>query len=190
MVENSTSHVIALLCLLSHIYTYTHTHSHPLLLFPSSTNVQISDTMDENENKDHQEDTLKYNFCCINNKKCGPYKRFGRNGIVRANQLNEPINKHLKTLKTKFSDQWNEISLIENQMGKTFQENDICAYHRYTLGICWSQPKICSHPLHQLVGKGKKGSVTHTVPEETWKVICSQHPVHIFHLIVVYAISI
>ena len=52
--------------------------------------------MDENENKDHQEDTLKYNFCCINNKKCGPYKRFRRNGIVRANQLNEPINKHLK----------------------------------------------------------------------------------------------
>ena len=31
------------------------------------------------------------------------YKCFGRNGIVRANQLNEPINKHFKTLKTKFS---------------------------------------------------------------------------------------
>ena len=97
---------------------------------------------------------------------------FERNGIVRANQLNEPINKHFQTLKTKFTDQWNEISLIENQMGKTFQENMTCAYHRYTLGICWSQPKICLHPLHQL---GKKGSVTHTAPEETWKVICSQH---------------
>ena len=32
------------------------------------------------------------------------------------------------------------------------------------------------HPLHQLVGKGKKGSVTHTDPEEAWKVMCSQHP--------------
>ena len=71
--------------------------------------------MDENENTDHQEDTLKqYNLCCINSKKCVPYKCFGRNGIVRADQLNEPINKHFKTLKTKFTDQLNEISLIEN----------------------------------------------------------------------------
>ena len=62
-------------------------------------------------------------------------------------------------------------------MGKPIQENDkICAYHRYTLVIYWIQSKICLHPLHQLVGKGKKGSVTHTAPEETWKVICSQHP--------------
>ena len=28
----------------------------------------------------------------------------GRNVIIRANQLNEPTNKHFKTLKTKFSD--------------------------------------------------------------------------------------
>ena len=52
-------------------------------------------------------------------------------------------------------------------MGKTLQENDICAYHRCTSRTCWSQPKIYSPPLHQLVGKGKKGSVSHTAPEET-----------------------
>ena len=52
----------------------------------------------------------------------------------------------------------------------------ICAYHRYTLEIWWSQPKVCSYPLHQLVGKGKKGSDTRAAPEETWNVICSQHP--------------
>ena len=56
--------------------------------------------------------------CCVNNKKCGPYKRLRRNGIVRANHLNEPINKHFKALKTKFSDQWNEITLEETQWGK------------------------------------------------------------------------
>ena len=78
----------------------------------------------------------------------------------------------LETLKTNFTDQWNEIFLIEKRIGKTFQENDLCAYLRYTLGICWSQPKICSHPLHELVSKVKKGSVTGTAPEETWKVIC------------------
>ena len=70
MFENSILHVIASLCLLPHTDTYTHTHPHLLLLFPSSTNVQISDAMDENENTDHQKDTLKYNLYCINNKKC------------------------------------------------------------------------------------------------------------------------
>ena len=74
---------------------------------------------------------------------------------------------------------------------KTFQENVmICAYNRYTIGICWSQPKICLHPFHQSAGKGKKGSVTRTAPEETWKVTCSQHPDFFFHLVVFYAISI
>ena len=61
-------------------------------------------------------------------------------------------------------------------MGKTLQENDICAYNRYTSRTCWSQPRIYSNPLHQLVGKGKKGSVSCTAPEETWEVIYSQHP--------------
>ena len=70
--------------------------------------------MDESQNTDHQEDTLEYNLCCINNEKCGPYKRLGRNNSARANQLNEPIYKDFKTLQTKLSDPWNEISLIEN----------------------------------------------------------------------------
>ena len=70
----------------------------------------------------------------------------------------------------------NAIPLTENWTGKTLHENDICAYHRYTSRTCWSQPRIYSHPLLQLVGKGKKGSVSCTAPEETWKVICSQHP--------------
>ena len=39
-----------------------HIHPHLLVLLSSSTNLQISDTIDGNENMNHQEDTLKYNF--------------------------------------------------------------------------------------------------------------------------------
>ena len=38
---------------------------------------------------------------------------------------------------------------------------------------CWSQPNICLNPLHQLVVKGKKGSVTAT--KETSKDTLCQH---------------
>ena len=40
---------------------HTH-HPHLLVQLSSSTNLQILDTIDENENMNHQEDTLKYNF--------------------------------------------------------------------------------------------------------------------------------
>ena len=54
--------------------------------------------------------------------------------------------------------------LLKTEWGKIIKKM-IWAYHRYTLGKCWSQPKIYLHPLHQLVGKGKKGSVTWTASE-------------------------
>ena len=37
-------------------------------------------------------------------------------------------------------------------------------------------PESTKDPLHQLVGKGRKGSVSRASPEETWQIICSQHP--------------
>ena len=42
-------------------HTHTH-HPHLLVQLSSSTNLQILDTIDENENMNHQEDTLKYIF--------------------------------------------------------------------------------------------------------------------------------
>ena len=71
---------------------------------------------------DHQEDTLKYKLCCINNEKCGPYKRLGRNGTVRPNQLNEPINKHFKFSKQNSVINGMRFRLLKTKWGNQFKK--------------------------------------------------------------------
>ena len=59
---------------------------------------------------------------------------------------------------------WNERKLIESRLQSPLVSSDsLCAYHRYSLGIGWKQPKRCCHPEHQGT-KGIKAPSLRVVP--------------------------
>ena len=53
---------------------------------------------------------------------------------------------------------WNEKLLIENRLGRVMDESEqLCAYHRYSFGVCWYPSKICQHPHHEYQ-RGRKAA--------------------------------
>ena len=51
----------------------------------------------------------------------------------------------------------NERNLIENRIGKYFEDNDrLCGKHREIYGKFWRQPKQCFHPNHLKPSNGQK----------------------------------
>ena len=51
----------------------------------------------------------------------------------------------------------NERNLIENRVGKYFEDNDrLCGKHREIYGKFWRQPKQCFHPNHLKPSNGQK----------------------------------
>ena len=62
---------------------------------------------------------------------------------------------------------FNERWLIENRSQTPLTDsNVICAFHRYSFGIGWKQPKRCQHPGHQFKNGVKSPSIR-TIPQET-----------------------
>ena len=83
---------------------------------------------------------MAYSTCCLKNQSCGPHARSRTIGVFKVNESNNDINSHLVFLKLQHhyekTADWNEMILIENTMGSTFRDDDvICAFHRFTLGI-------------------------------------------------------
>ena len=87
------------------------------------------------------------------------------------------IDTHLATLKmgtynvAKY-DILNEKYLIENQTGKTLNDNqDTCPKHRFTLGIYWKSSNKCQHPEHKSF---KKTSVKQQRGIRVWQLLVNQ----------------
>ena len=96
---------------------------------------------------------------------CGSFKRFKTDVLVSVDGLNNDIKKHLIDLKLLHSyneSDWNEKRLIESRIGKSLLDGKyICAYHRFTKGVCWRSPVRCMHPSHNL-GRKKQNSRSKT----------------------------
>ena len=72
---------------------------------------------------------------------CGPFRN--KSGIFYVKDLINNIKIGISFVK--------EDLLIESRSNVKFSgDNQICAYHRYTLGSLWRSPKHCLHILYMM----------------------------------------
>ena len=111
----------------------------------------------------------KYKDCAAYNKKCGSYNRHGTvDEIVKVKNFTLDVRDHLAQLKVQIKDKdialWDEKRLIENRLYRILKDDEsICSFHRYTLGIGWKAGKLCKHPEHA-VKPGTKSAPGRPVP--------------------------
>ena len=54
---------------------------------------------------------------------------------------------------------------IENRIQRKLDDmTKICSRHRYELGVCWQQRRVCLHPSHEPLARGKKSCTTDLAP--------------------------
>ena len=113
----------------------------------------------------------KYEYCIAYSQgTCNSYSKYKNNvdQLFHISELDKNMKPHLVKLKLKHEyddcSSFTEKVLIENRLGKEFLNTDqICPYHRFTLGVEWRPKSSCQHPDH-VQTKGKKSPCTRAVP--------------------------
>ena len=107
---------------------------------------------------------MYWKCCCYLDGKCGLYKRHKEiDEMINVKELSLDTKSHLvsmKVMKSHDSNPWTEKSLIENRLNKVLKKNEqLCAYHRYNLGVGWKKRKVCQHPHHEYQHSKKSPAV-------------------------------
>lgn len=118
------------------------------------------------------DDAVNYKICLLyeKDKKCGPFTqdRSIKEGLVKIGDIDADIWEHYTNLRFKdfFENlKWSERDLVENRAGKFLDDSSlICEYHRNSLGLNWIPGHQCIHPLHSVLGRGKKAAPTKLAP--------------------------
>ena len=114
----------------------------------------------------------KYDNCIAYSQgTCNSYSKYKNNvdqQLFNISELDKAMKPHLVKLKLKHKyddcSSFTEKLLIENRLGKQFLNTDqICPYHRFTLGVEWRTKSSCQHPDH-IQTKGKNSPSTRAVP--------------------------
>ena len=122
--------------------------------------------------------------CCYASGQCGPYKRHTLiDEIIKIENLHDDVKNHLINIKVAKSyqnmEQWDEKKLIENRLNQVVDKDDeVCAYHRYNLGVGWKPTKACKHTYHEQ-HSSKKSAIGRPVPIELTLEIVARYGVTI-----------
>ena len=138
----------------------------------------MTETNEKLENDSSTEDDSPgkniYRECCIfDENECGPYRieKITHDGMVTADALTGPIDKHLRNLQfrnLKLFAEWTEKLLIENRLGRCLQSDEkLCPYHRLTLGVYAQIKTQCCHGDHPKVKRGQKAAKTSRISLQT-----------------------
>ena len=116
-----------------------------------------------------------YKKCFMKSSDCGPFRN--KSGIFYVKDLIDNIQIGKSVVK--------EDILIKSRSDVKFSgDNNICAYHRYTLGSLWRSPRRCLHPLHNETTtdwrKSKKKTSLRTATLHTFYLIKEKFPDYTF----------
>ena len=83
-----------------------------------------------------------YDNCCLKDTYCGPFNKIKTPlcKVYKIRELNDPIENHFEELRLihelkENSEYWNEKKLVENRVGKSFEDDEeVCPHHRYYKG--------------------------------------------------------
>lgn len=85
------------------------------------------------------------NKCFFNkSQKCADWPKRKEDGLYNLKELNSEVTAPF-ICQQKFL----EKDLIKNRANLDDDLIEICAYHRYSLGLDWKAPEICLHPDHK-----------------------------------------